>query len=59
MTGSLGLKREEAAATADFSVSCSSEKPEARGRGLWAALPSRSPAAVRVEMKGGGENADH
>lgn len=52
MTGGLGLKREEAAATANFSVSCSSEKPEARGRGLRAALPSRSRSAVRGEMKG-------
>lgn len=34
MTGGLGLKREEAAATANFSGSCSSEKPEARSRGL-------------------------
>lgn len=43
MTGGLGLKREEAAAAANFRGSCSSDKQEARGRGLWPALPSRSP----------------
>lgn len=41
MSGGLGLKREEAAATANFRGSCSSEKQEARGRGLWTELPSR------------------
>lgn len=41
MTGGLGLKREEAAAAANFSGSCSSKKQEARGRGLQTELRSQ------------------
>lgn len=51
MSGGLGLKREDAVATANFRGSCSSEKQEARGRGLWTALPSR--ARGRGEGRGG------
>lgn len=55
MTGGLGLKREEAVATANFSGSYSSEKPEARGRGLRTTVPSHSRGAVRRGEEGGWE----
>lgn len=56
MTGGLGLKREEAAATANFSGSCSSEKQEVRGRGLWTALRPQPglPGTEGEEGRGGG-----
>lgn len=50
MTGGLGLKREEAAATANFSGSCSIEKPEARSRGLRTKVPSRSHSRGYTEV---------